>query len=62
MVTQCCVCKKVYDKERKEWINPERVNMSKMVTHTYCPTCIEATRKLFGLKPRNMPLSTLPTK
>ncbi|MCX8064272.1 MAG: hypothetical protein N3G21_03785 [Candidatus Hydrogenedentes bacterium] len=51
MVTQCCVCKKILDKDRNKWIYLPNAEFSK-VTHTYCPSCIEITRKLFGLKPR----------
>ncbi len=61
MVTQCCVCKRILDKEKKVWVNPGNVDMSK-VTHTYCPTCMENTRRLLGLKPRTGELSSVPAK
>lgn len=56
MVTQCCLCKRVLDREKNKWVNPGNVDMLK-VTHTYCPTCIEITRRLFGLKPRGASVS-----
>lgn len=61
MVTQCCVCKKILDKEKNEWVPPSKVDFTK-VTHTYCPHCIEVTRRLFGIRSRNPRLSSVSSK
>lgn len=50
MVTQCCVCKKILNRETNEWIHTQKVYTQ--VSHTYCPQCLEISRQLLGLKPR----------
>ncbi len=50
MVTQCCVCKKIFDRETNEWIKTTKIYTQ--VTHTYCPKCLEISRQILGLKPR----------
>jgi len=50
MVTQCCMCKKILNRETNEWIQPTK--HYEKVSHTYCPHCVEVSRKLLGLKPR----------
>lgn len=50
MITQCCVCKKIFDRETNEWIHTTKVYTQ--VSHTYCPKCLEMSRRILGLKPR----------
>ena len=56
MTVQCCKCKKL--RVKGEWIRPSTVP-SDMVSHTYCPRCLEETRsEMFvetGLAERVLP-------
>ncbi len=56
MVTQCCVCKKILNRETNEWILTTKIYTQ--VSHTYCPKCLEISRKILGLKPRSANLSS----
>ncbi len=50
MVIQCCVCKKIFSHETNEWIQTNKIYTQ--VSHTYCPQCLEMSRRILGLKPR----------
>lgn len=50
MVRQCCVCKKIFNRDTNEWIQTNK--MYTRVSHTYCPKCLEVSRQILGLKPR----------
>jgi len=60
MVTQCCVCKKILNRETNEWIHTTKIHDP--ITHTYCPECLEMSRRILGLKPRPANLSSNLTK
>ncbi|HOQ32892.1 MAG TPA: hypothetical protein PLA12_10320 [Candidatus Hydrogenedens sp.] len=60
MVTQCCVCKKILNRETNEWIHTTKIHDP--ITHTYCPECLEMSRRILGLKPRPANLTSNLTK
>lgn len=51
MIRQCCVCGKVH--ENGDW-RQKTVLSHEAITHTYCPSCLEAHLAMAGMDSRRL--------
>ena len=47
-VTGCCVCKKIYSRLLKEWIQSDH-SQYEQISATYCPDCYRIEARKFGI-------------
>jgi hypothetical protein len=57
MVIQCCMCKRV--ESNGEWTRQSEA-LGSLVSHTYCPPCLDKSRREFARRENIAAASSLP--